>query len=140
VAANSDVTMTIDTSEVLYESNIRKPVYITNASTITFKLTADATVSSSSIYTVIGSSLALDDGRKLKVDRQKSWFKLITDNTYVYNQGSLWIEEDNGRPVEWKFRQVKVDNVDQPTLFNAVLERGDDEMITMTFTDITMSQ
>lgn len=140
MAANSDATMTIDTSEILYEGSNRKPSYISNASTITWKLTADAVVTSSTHYTCIGSSLGLADGRKLTIDRKKTWFKLVTDDTYVSNQGSIWFEEDNGRPIEWKIRRIKVDNVDQPTLINAILERADDPMITMTWTNITMAQ
>ena len=137
---NSNATQTFDTSEVLYEGSNRKPTYISNGSTITWKLTADVTTATSSHYTCIGSSLSLADGRKLTIDRKKTWFLLVTDNTYVSNQGSIWFEEDNGRPVEWKIRQIKVDNVDQPTLINAILERADDPMIKMTWTDITMAQ
>ena len=139
MGAHDDATMTIDTSEMLYTDQNGVTSYVNNAETIVWDLIAAA--SSAEVYEPKSVPiLDLADGRKLRVDMDRSHLQVNTDATARLNAGSLWVEEDNGYRAEWKCRTVTIDDIDEPTEFTATFERVDNPMVTMTLTTVTMSQ
>jgi len=140
MAAFDDATVTIDTGEMTYTDRHEQKHVVNNAETFVFELVAAST---GARYTIKSDSLALATGERLELELDKvfSSFQVPTDATAALNAGSLWIRETDGYRAEWKIRSITINNVDEPTVITAAkFERVDNPVITMTLTNITVTQ
>jgi len=86
------------------------------------------------------TTIACTDGFRLNVE-STSFFN-HTANGDLYDTGSIWFKEDDGSKNEWHVRFMTIDDADGigvNNLDSAILERVDNPMITMTWTDETMA-
>lgn len=142
MAAHDNATVTIDTDEMVYTDKGGLKHTVTNAQTFGLLLSA-ATTGEDYKINPANTSLSCTDGTTLEVMAYAPFsnFNVAADATQKLNAGSIWFREGDGSEVEWNIRSITIDDVDEPTVITeAVFERADQPVVTMTYTTVTVAQ